>query len=142
MAEQEQTAPAQEAEDQNQDPRPGYLRIETGSTKHPDAKDSEDGKVVATIGVFVGDSLKDAVQKYGEDFVMDNYKRSVIVTAQGKVRRELDQGVPVGQVEENLDDLDPTEKSAGITDPTVQAMRAFQKMDPAQREEFLKSLQG
>lgn len=131
-----------EKEEEVQDPRPGYLRIETGSTKHPDAKDSEDGKVTAVIGVFVGDSLKDAVEKYGEDFVMDNYKRSVIVTAQGKVRRELDQGVPVTQVEENLDDLDPTEKSAGITDPTVQAMRAFQKMDPAQREEFLKSLQG
>lgn len=123
---------------EEQDPRPGYIRIETGSTKHPDAKDAEEGKVTAVIGVFVGASLKNAVEKYGEEFVFENYKRSVVITSQGKVRRELDQGIPVAQVEENLDDLDPTEKSAGIQDPQAQAMRAFQKMDDSQRAEFLK----
>jgi len=133
---------AEEQEAQVADPRPGYIRIETGSTKHPDAKDSEDGKVTAVIGVFVGNNLKQAVEKYGEEFVLDNYKRSVIVTAQGKVRRELDQGIPVSQVEENLDDLDPTEKSAGIQDPQAQAMRAYQKMDEAQRAEFLRLMKG
>lgn len=127
----------QEAPTEELDARPGYERIETGSTKHPDAKESEDGRVVAVIGVYVGEDLKSAVEKHGEEFVFSNYKRSVVITSQGKVRRELDQGIPVSTVEENLDDLDPTEKASTIQDPQAQAMRAFQKMDDAQREQFL-----
>lgn len=134
MAEQDQ-AQAQ-APQEEVDGRPGYERIVTGSTKHPDAQDSEDGRVEAVIGVFVGDNLKEAVEKYGEDFVYENYVRSVTVAAQGKVRRELDQGTPVSAVEDELDDLDPTEKRTTVQDPQAQAMRAFNKMDEDQKAKF------
>lgn len=138
MSEQDNATPEQEETTLGS----GYIKIETGSQKHPEAKESEDGRVVATIEVYVGESLKDAVEKYGEDFVMENYKRSVIVACQGKVRRELDQGVPVATVEDNLNDLDPTEKQSTIQDPQVQAMKAFQRMSPEEQAQYLKLIQG
>lgn len=125
-------------EQEEQDPREGYERVVTGSTKHPDAADAEDGRVEAVIGVYVGDNLREAVEKYGEDFVYENYVRSVVVAAQGKVRRELDNGTPVAAVEQEFDDLDPTEKRTTIQDPQAQAMRAFQKMSEEQKEQFRK----
>lgn len=121
---------------EDKDPRPGYERIVTGSTKHPDAAEAEDGRVEAVIGVKVGDNLREAVEAYGEDFVYENYVRSVVVAAQGKVRRELDNGAPVSAVEAELDDLDPTEKRTTVQDPQAQAMRAFQKMDEEQKAKF------
>ena len=133
MSEEQTQAPAQE----EVDPRPGYQRIETGSTKHPDAKESEDGKVTAVIGVYVGGSIAEAVDKYGEEFVFENYVRNLVVAAQGKVRRALDQGVPVSKVEDEFDDLDPTEKSSGIADPQVAAMRAYQRMSDEEKAKFL-----
>lgn len=138
MAEQEaQTADQvqEEAGDENQG-RPGYIEVTTGSTKHPDAEQAEDGKVEAVIGVKVGDSLRDAVEEYGEEFVYDQYIRSVTVAAQGKVRRELDKGVPVSTVEQELDDLDPTEKRTTVKDPQAQAMAAWKNMDPEQKAKF------
>lgn len=139
MAEEQETAQAQE---EANDPRPGYIRIETGSTKHPDAAESEDGRVAATIGVFVGENLQEAVDKYGEDFVRDNFIRSVVVATQGKVRRELDSGVPINTVEDNLDDLDPTEQRASVTDPQAQAMKALQRMTPEQKAAFREMIGG
>jgi len=137
MAEQtDQLEGAEEVKEQEGDSRPGYILIETGSTKHPDAEDSEDGKVVAEIGVKVGDSLKEAVETYGENFVYNNYVRQVIVSAQGKVRRELDQGTPVSAVEAEFDDLDPTEKRTTVQDPQAQAMRALNKMSPEEKAKF------
>lgn len=137
MAEQEEQATQAEQEEE-QDPRPGYTRIETGSTKHPEAAESEDGRVVARIGVYTGDTLEEAIERYGEEFVFSNYKRSVIVASQGKVRRELDAGTPISTVEDNLDDLDPTEQRSTIQDPQVQAMRAFNNMSDEQKEQFMK----
>lgn len=146
MAEENQNP--ETAEDQNEaasespeqqedgDPRQGYISVETGSTKHPDAEDAEDGKVTAKIGVFVGDTLREAVEEYGEEFVYNNYVRQVVVTTQGKVRRELDAGAPVSSVEENFDDLDPTEKRSTVQDPQAQAMRALKNMDEEQKEKF------
>lgn len=132
----QQQAPQAEAENDGGDPRQGYIAVETGSTKHPDAESAEDGKVTATIGVNVGDNLREAVELYGEDFVYDNYVRQVVVSAQGKVRRELDAGTPVSAVEQEFDDLDPTEKRTSVQDPQAQAMRALKKMSPEQRERF------
>lgn len=137
MAEQDQTQTAQEEqEEQAGDSRPGYIAVTTGSTKHPDAKDAEDGKVEAVIGVKVGDSLREAVEEYGEEFVFDQYVRSVTVAAQGKVRRELDKGVPVNTVENELDDLDPTEKRTTVKDPQAQAVAAWKNMDEEQKAKF------
>lgn len=125
-----------------QDSRPGYEVITTGSTKHPEAKNSENGTAEAAIGVFLGDTLADAVEKYGEDFVFNNYKRNVVVSVQGKVRRALDAGTPISTVEEEFDDLDPTEQRSTIQDPQVIAMRAFMKMDPEKQAEFLAGIQA
>lgn len=125
-----------------QDDRQGYIRVATGSTKHPEAKESEDGRIEAVIGVFVGDTLKEAVEKYGEDFVHGNYVRSVVVASQGKVRRELDQGTPVAAVEQEYDDLDPTEQKSSIQDPQAQAMRAFNKLDPEKKKQLLAAMQN
>jgi len=137
MAEQDQTQIAQEEqEEQAKDSRTGYVEVTTGSTKHPDAKDAEDGKVEAVIGVKVGDSLREAVEEYGEEFVFDQYVRSVTVAAQGKVRRELDKGVPVNTVENELDDLDPTEKRTTVKDPQAQAVAAWKNMDEEQKAKF------
>lgn len=133
---QELEATANEEEQDGGDPRAGYISVETGSTKHPDADSAEDGKVTAVIGVKVGDNLREAVEEYGEDFVYDNYVRQVVVSAQGKVRRELDQGTPVSAVEQEFDDLDPTEKRTTVQDPQAQAMRALNKMSPEQKARF------
>lgn len=137
MADQEQEAqdPQQDG-DQSGNSREGYINVETGSTKHPDAENTEDGKVVATIGVEVGESLRDAVELYGEEFVYDQYIRSVTVAAQGKVRRELDKGVPVNTVEQELDDLDPTEKRTTVKDPQAQAVAAWNNMDEDEKAKF------
>lgn len=137
MAEQEAATQTQEApEDQNGDNRDGYVEVVTGSTKHPDAEQAEDGKVEAVIGIKVGNTLREAVEKYGEDFVFNQFIRSVTVSAQGKVRRELDKGIPVSSVEQELDDLDPTEKRTTVKDPQAQAMSAWKNMDPEQKERF------
>ena len=120
----------------------GVIQVETGSTKHPDAAHSEDGRVSATISFFVGDSIADAAEKYGEDFVYEQYIRSVVVAAQGKVRRALDQGIAIDKVEAEFNDLDPTEKSAGIADPQAQALRAFNKMDEGAQAQLLEALKS
>lgn len=120
----------------------GVIEIETGSTKHPDAATMEDGRVSATIGVYVGGSVAEAAEKYGEEFVHEQYVRSVVVAAQGKVRRALDQGIAIDKVEAEFNDLDPTEKSAGIADPQAQALRAFNKMDEGSQAQLLEALKS
>jgi len=113
-----------------------YIEITTGSTKHPDAKGTEEGRVEVVTTLKIGDTLKDAVEFYGEDFVFDCYQRSVVVAAQGKIRRAMDEGIPLSTVEQEFDDLDPTEKKSSITDPETLAMRAVSKMSPEQLAKF------
>lgn len=121
---------------------PGYINVTTGSTKHPDAADAEGGKVEATISLFVGASLEEAVEKYGEEFVYDNYERSLVISAQNRVRRELDTGVPVAQVEKDLDDLDPTEKRSSSASPMSTALKSIGQMSPEEKAALLAQLQG
>jgi len=116
---------------------PSYITIETGSQKHPEAQNTEDGRVVASVEIFVGKDLEEAVEKYGEEFILESYKRSVIVSVQGKVRRALDQGISVAKVEEEFNHSDPTEKATTVADPQALALRAFNRMSPEEREKFL-----
>ena len=120
---------------------PGFVLVTTGSTKHPDAEASETGKVEASITVFVGESVQDAIDKYGEEFVFDNYERSLVISAQNRVRRELDNGVPISNVEKDLDDLDPTEKRASTASPMSTALRSVSKMTPEEKAALLAQLQ-
>lgn len=136
----------QAAEQETQDP--SYIIVTTGSSKHPDAAHSEDGRVEANTSLFVGNTedpaqgLEEAIEKYGHKFVHDQFIRSVTVSTQGKVRRELDNGVPVTKVEEIYDDCDPTETRSSTKDPVSSAMSAFSKMSDEEKAQFIASLEG
>lgn len=125
------------AENQSTVTNGGYIKVTTGSTKHPDAKASESGRIEAVVDVYAGETIADAVSKYGEDFVHAKYIKALVIDVQATVRRELDKGIPVNKVEEELNDLDPTEKRTGIADPQAQALAAWNKMSEADRETFL-----
>jgi len=58
----------------------------------------------ATIVTDLGDDLRDAVEKFGEEVIYTNYKRAVTITAQAAIRRMLEQ---------KLDDKTIADKMAG-----------------------------
>ena len=72
---------------------------EITATKTIDGEDKS-----ATIVTDLGDDLRDAVSKFGEEVVFTNYKRAVTVTAQASIRRML---------ENNLDEKAIADKMAG-----------------------------
>ena len=101
---------------------------------------TEDGKSV-TVDFEFGDTLKDKVDKFGEDVVNSHAHRTFVLSLQSWLRSQLKSGKSPDEIKENLKTWQPgqrkTPKSAAD-----KAREILEQMSPEERAEFKKSLRG
>lgn len=98
----------------------------TAADKCPEGMQSyaEEGRIGASFRFDPGQTIEDAVEKYGHDNVFDLYAAQATVKAQAAIRRELEAGTPPDQIDEKLSDWRPDVQHRTSKDPLQSAVKA------------------
>lgn len=105
------------------------------------AKNNKVGKQV-TCNVDLGDNLQDAVAKFGEQVVFTNFCQNATVTAQGAIRRMIDQGYDDATIATRMDSWKPGVQMARVVDPKLAVQQAYSRMSENERLAFIAYLQS
>jgi hypothetical protein len=106
-------------------------------------EDKEKGtKKSATIGYNFGDSLADMVKMFGENVVMSNAKKSMVITAQAVMRRYLEAGKDQAAITTSLAAWKPGVALERIVDPVGSITANWDKLDKTQKAALLAKLKA
>ena len=97
----------------------------------------------AVVNYDLGDSLADAVAKFGEEVVFSGFKADATVAIQGRMRALLKKEQTQEQIAADLAGWKPGVKSAAIRGPVTVAsvVDKFKAMSPEEQQAFLAALQ-
>lgn len=97
----------------------------------------------ATVQVDLGDSLQDAVAKFGEEVVLSNFQSNAKITCQGAIRRMLEDGAEEPAIAARLAAWKPGTTLDRVQVNPVDALKAMLKsMDPAAAKAMLAELKA
>ena len=100
------------------------------------------GDKSATIEYDFGANLQEMTEKFGEDVVYTNARKSMVITAQAGMRRYLESGLDEATIQEKLSAWKPGVQIARTTDPVAALMKSWEKMDDKQKAEILAKLKN
>lgn len=94
----------------------------------------------ATIATDLGDSLQDAVAKFGEEVIFSNYKRAVTITAQAAMRRMLEQNLDQDTITNKMASWKPGVALDRSVDPVAALKAKMATMSKAEKKALLEEL--
>lgn len=94
-----------------------------------------------TVGYDFGDTLADAIAKFGEEVVFSNFKQSAVISLQGNVRRYMEQGkLTDEEIEKKVGEWKPQIAKVSTTDATEAILKKAAKMSEKERAELIEKL--
>jgi hypothetical protein len=96
----------------------------------------------ATILVDLGDSVEDAIARFGGDVVFSNYQANVKITVQSAIRRYLEAGLDQDAIQTKFENYKPGITLERVVDPIAAMAAKLQKMTPEEREEAFAALRA
>jgi len=102
---------------------------------------TKDKPISSTVSYDFGDSLQEAVEKFGADTIFKKFKSHAIQDLKGIVRRMLEAGT---FTQENIDEVvkhwKPGEKKIRMKSAKDSLLQKLLSMSPSDREAYLKEL--
>jgi len=110
------------------------MAVETFKT----AESKEEGARSLELGYDFGDTLDQASEKFGDDVVMDNYKKSARISVQTRIRDLMKAGKTDDEIREYVEkEWVPGLKTARVQVSTAEKLlKAFSKM-PAEEQALI-----
>ena len=100
-------------------------------------------KLTASVVYDFGENAAAAIDSFGDDVVLTNYRKSAVITLQGVVRRALQSGLSGEQVADRAAAWRPGVASERVqADPMQAAVAAFSGKTDEEQAEFIKQLQA
>lgn len=99
-------------------------------------------KKEAAINYDFGDSLSESIEKYGENVVFSNFKKSAVITAQSVMRRYLDANKSQDEIVSAMASWKPGVSLERVSDPEGAFMAKWEKMTPEERFSMLEKLKA
>jgi hypothetical protein len=88
-----------------------------------------------------GDSLEEAVAKFGAEVVYSNFKQSAVISLQGNVRRYLDKGeLTDEQIVGKVAEWKPAVAKVSTSDAKETILKKFDKMSAADKAALIEQL--
>ena len=94
----------------------------------------------ATIVTDLGDNLRDAVEKFGEDVIFSNYKRAATITAQAAIRRMLETGLDESAISDKMAGWKPGVALDRTVDPIAVLKAKLSGMSATEKKALLADL--
>ena len=113
--------------------------VEITATKEVGEGD-EKKKVSASIAYDFGDNLAAAVEKFGEEVVFTNFKRTAVITGQAAIRRMLEKGKTQDEVTTSMADWKPGVALERNVDPVGSFMAKWATMSKAEKKAQLEKM--
>lgn len=92
-----------------------------------------DEDMEATIYVDLGDSLEDAITRFGEAVVLSNFKASAKITAQAAMRRYLEAKKSAEEIVKLMGAWKPGVAIERVSDPVAAFKAKFASMTPEEQ---------
>lgn len=89
-----------------------------------------------------GDTLDEAVEKFGADVVLSGFVSKSVITAQAAMRRLLESGLSDEEIQEKMNSWRPGVAMERTVDPVAALMGKFGSMSPEEQAELLAKLQA
>lgn len=106
------------------------MQIVTSAGKDKDARS-------LTVDFDLGENLKDAVKKFGEDAVYRGFQQAEVVNVQGHIRRLLKAGKTDKEIVESLNDYEVGAKKKRGKTAMEKTMDLWEKLTPEERKALL-----
>jgi len=94
----------------------------------------------ATISYDFGENTADAVKKFGDDTVFSNFRANAKITAQGAMRRMLEDGKTQAEITERMKSWKPGVALERVVDPVAALLGRWDSYSEAEKAEILKKL--
>ena len=98
------------------------------------AKDGKDGRE-ATVLVDLGESVEDAISRFGGEVVFSNYLANVKIGVQSGIRRYIKAGLADADIQVKFDNYKPGVTMDRVIDPIAAMAAKMLKMTAEEREE-------
>lgn len=96
----------------------------------------------ATVNFDFGETVEEAVEKFGADVVLSGFIRTSTITAQAAIRRYLEVGLEQEAIEEKMTDWKPGVTIQRVVDPVAAILRKADDMEGDELEALIAKLQG
>lgn len=96
----------------------------------------------ATIIVDLGETVEDAIARFGAEVVFSNYLANVKIGVQSGIRRYLEAGIAAGDVQAKFENYKPGVTLDRVVDPIAAMAAKLQKMTPEEREAAFAALRA
>lgn len=120
----------------------GLAEAKTKSDDVPEKHKDEEGYARASVPYAFGQTLDEAVENWGEDFVFELAESLFKRKLQNRMRRQLADGIPPERVESNHapDEYDPTVSQRSSGDDVTDLMKKLNNLSEDEKAEVLESL--
>lgn len=102
----------------------------------------EDKNLEATVMYDFGDTLSDAVDKFGEEIVFGCYSAQAKISGQAAIRRQMENGKSQEDITASMTDWKPGQKMERVTDPVAALKAKMVLMSDEDRQALLADLMG
>jgi len=104
-------------------------------------KDNKSGRSI-TVEYDIGNSLDEAVEKFGEDVVWQAAKSELLTSVRDRVRPKLVAGTSDDEIRADVATYKLGERASRITDPLAKIKSLLAKLPPDKRAAFEAILNG
>ena len=105
-------------------------------------KEIDGQKKSASVGYDFGDSVADAITKFGEDVVFSNFKRAATITAQAAMRRMLESGKSQEDISATMNSWKPGVALERNIDPVSSITNNFDKLSDEEQDAIIAKLKA
>jgi len=96
----------------------------------------------AAIAYDFGNTLGESVEKFGEDVVFTNFKRTAVITAQAAIRRMLEGGKSEEEIAAAMGNWKPGVALERTVDPVASLVGKWDSYSPEEQAEILRKLKA
>lgn len=130
------------AKQENTEQEAQQNRWDITATTTVKAEDGTTDKVETTIFFNGGETLAEAVERFGEENVYNLYAAQLIVKVQAVIRRMVADGKSQDEIQSELESWTPDTKRVSKKDPVAEAEKLLAKLAPEARAALLAQFKG